>query len=104
MVLFYQTFSQLSIWETAVWRMSGSLAFSSGVNLLRTKSISEILPIVERSTFLALFSEASFSAAVARLEPTRAALSVPSLRRAKSSVLRRAMVDLRPLLPPAEPD
>ena len=64
--------------------------------MLRTKSMSEILPML---------SELAFSGAVlARLEPVRNALSVPMRRRGKSSVPRRAMVDFRPLLPPAEPE
>lgn len=77
--------------DTAAWRKSGSCAFSAGVNLLRTKSISEILP-----------AEGSFDF-TARLEPLRAALSVPKRSLGKSSVPRLLMVDLRPLLPPAEP-
>lgn len=59
-------------------RISGSLAFSSGVNLERTKSTSPIF-----------FLSSSFP--------------VPRRRRGKNSVPRCWMVDFRPLLPPAEP-
>ena len=73
-------------------RRVGSFSFSSGVNLLSTKSTSEILPAE------------GLSEEVARLEPTREALSVPMRSLGKSLVPSFSMVDFKPLFPPAEPE
>lgn len=46
----------------------------------------------------------SVAAPVLRLEPWRVAESVPRRSRGKSEVERLAIVDFRPLFPPADPD